>query len=218
MRHVTVPDPAPGPGAAGGWTRLVAAAAAQERRSTPAAGCRRSLLPPASGSRAGRPATAGTGARRPSPSRPPTRSRPRRRGVASGACPRAAPRSRRWRRCQTATFGISPRWRRSASASRGRTALPGQRRCGWCRRATRSSCGRSAAGAAAGIGGCVPTPTARSATQLHTHPVRARPVEGAGTVEAVTGAYAAKYGDSPYVGPLLTEEAADATLRLEPRP
>ena len=52
----------------------------------------------------------------------------------------------------------------------------------------------------------------------HTHPVRARPVEGAGTVEAVTGAYAAKYGDSPYVGPLLTEEAADATLRLEPRP
>jgi hypothetical protein len=38
------------------------------------------------------------------------------------------------------------------------------------------------------------------------------------TVEAVTRAYAAKYGDSPYVGPLLTEEAADATLRLEPRP
>ncbi|HWD44767.1 MAG TPA: nitroreductase/quinone reductase family protein [Actinomycetota bacterium] len=52
----------------------------------------------------------------------------------------------------------------------------------------------------------------------HTHPVRARPVEDAGTVEAVTRAYAVKYGDSPYVGPLLTEEAADATLRLEPRP
>jgi hypothetical protein len=52
----------------------------------------------------------------------------------------------------------------------------------------------------------------------HTHPVRARPVGDAGTMEAVTGAYAAKYGDSPYVGPLLTEEAADATLRLEPRP
>jgi hypothetical protein len=52
----------------------------------------------------------------------------------------------------------------------------------------------------------------------HIHPVRARPVQDAGTVEAVTGAYAAKYGDSPYVGPLLTEEAADATLRLEPRP
>ena len=48
--------------------------------------------------------------------------------------------------------------------------------------------------------------------------MRARPVEDAGTVEAVTGAYAAKDGDSPYVGPLLTEEAADATLRLEPRP
>jgi hypothetical protein len=51
----------------------------------------------------------------------------------------------------------------------------------------------------------------------HTHPVRARPVQDAGTARAVTGAYAAKYGDSPYVGPLLTEEAADATLRLEPR-
>jgi hypothetical protein len=52
----------------------------------------------------------------------------------------------------------------------------------------------------------------------HTHPVRARPVGDAGTVEAVTGADAAKYGHSPYVGPLLTEEAADATLGLEPRP
>jgi hypothetical protein len=54
--------------------------------------------------------------------------------------------------------------------------------------------------------------------RAHTHPVRAHPVEDAGTVEAVTGAYSAKYGDSPYMGPLLTEEAADATLRLEPRP
>jgi hypothetical protein len=97
------------------------------------------------------------------------------------------------------------------------TAPPGQRRCGWCKRATRSSCGRSAAGAAAGTGGCVPTPTARSATDLTPTPVRARPVEDADIVEAVTGAYAAKYGDSPYVGPLLTGEAADATLRLEPR-
>jgi hypothetical protein len=52
----------------------------------------------------------------------------------------------------------------------------------------------------------------------HTHPVRARPVQDTGTARAVTGADAAKYGDSPYVGPLLTEEAADATLRLEPRP
>jgi hypothetical protein len=52
----------------------------------------------------------------------------------------------------------------------------------------------------------------------HIHPVRARLVEDAGTVEAVTGADVAKDGDSPYVGPLLTEEAADATLGLEPRP
>jgi hypothetical protein len=48
--------------------------------------------------------------------------------------------------------------------------------------------------------------------------VRARPVEDAGTVEAVTRAYAAKYGDSPSAGPLLTEEAADATLQPEPWP
>jgi hypothetical protein len=34
----------------------------------------------------------------------------------------------------------------------------------------------------------------------HTHPVCARPVEDAATVEAVTGADAAKDGDSPYVG------------------
>jgi hypothetical protein len=54
--------------------------------------------------------------------------------------------------------------------------------------------------------------------RAHPHPVRARPVQDTGTMEAVTGADAAKYGDSPYVGPLLTEEAADATLRLEPRP
>ena len=46
----------------------------------------------------------------------------------------------------------------------------------------------------------------------HTHLVRARLVQDAGTVEAVTGAYAAKYGDSPSVGPLLTGEAADAHL------
>jgi F420H(2)-dependent quinone reductase len=31
----------------------------------------------------------------------------------------------------------------------------------------------------------------------HIHPVRARPVQDAGTVEAVTGADAAKDGDSP---------------------
>jgi hypothetical protein len=48
--------------------------------------------------------------------------------------------------------------------------------------------------------------------------VRAPPVEDAGTVDAVTRADAAKDGDSPNVGPLLIEEAAEATLRLEPRP
>ena len=36
--------------------------------------------------------------------------------------------------------------------------------------------------------------------RTHTHPVRAHPVQDASTVEAVTGAYAAKDGDSPYVG------------------
>jgi hypothetical protein len=60
-------------------------------------------------------------------------------------------------------------------------------------------------------------PHAVSASAASTHPVRARPVEDAGTLEAVTGADAAKYGHSLYV-PLLTEAAADATLRLEPRP
>ena len=33
--------------------------------------------------------------------------------------------------------------------------------------------------------------------RAHIYPVRARPVQDAATVEAVTGAYAAKYGDSP---------------------
>jgi hypothetical protein len=63
-------------------------------------------------------------------------------------------------------------------------------------------------------GGWGPTPTARSATEPT--PPRARPIEDAGTVAAVTGADAAKDGDSPFAGPLLTEEAADATLGLEP--
>jgi hypothetical protein len=44
-------------------------------------------------------------------------------------------------------------------------------------------------------------PTRRRGRRRSPHPpVRARPVEDAGTVEAVTGAYGAKYGDSPYVG------------------
>ena len=53
--------------------------------------------------------------------------------------------------------------------------------------------------------------------QTHSHPVRAEPVADAGTVVEVTRAYATKYADSPYVQSLLSEEAADATLRLEPR-
>jgi hypothetical protein len=53
--------------------------------------------------------------------------------------------------------------------------------------------------------------------QTHTHPVRAEPVTDVGTVEEVTRAYATKYADSPYVQPLLSEEAAGATLRLQPR-
>jgi hypothetical protein len=60
------------------------------------------------------------------------------------------------------------------------------------------------------------SPDGEVGDRAHSHPVRA--VQDAGTVEAVTGADAAEYGDSPYVGPLLTEEAAEATLRLEPRP
>ena len=163
MRHVTVP--ASRPGAAGGWTgwwrRLL-----HRRRSNPRPGAG-GPPPLASGSRAGRPRRRGR-APQPSPSRPRTPSRPRRRGVGSGPIPPGSPRSGRWTRCQMATSGSWPRWRRSASASRGRTAPPGQRRCGWCKRATRSSCGRSAAGAAAGTGGCGPTPTARSATSWTT--------------------------------------------------
>jgi hypothetical protein len=51
----------------------------------------------------------------------------------------------------------------------------------------------------------------------HAHPVRAEPVADASTVEEVTRAYATKYADSPYVRSLLSEEAAGATLRIEPR-
>jgi deazaflavin-dependent oxidoreductase (nitroreductase family) len=51
----------------------------------------------------------------------------------------------------------------------------------------------------------------------HTHPVRAEPVADAATLEEVTRAYATKYADSPYGQPLLSEEAAGATLKLEPR-
>jgi hypothetical protein len=53
--------------------------------------------------------------------------------------------------------------------------------------------------------------------RAHTHPVRAEPVTDAGTVEEVTRAYATKYATSPSVRSLLSQEAADATLRLQPR-
>jgi hypothetical protein len=53
--------------------------------------------------------------------------------------------------------------------------------------------------------------------EAHTHLVRAEPVADERTKEEVTRAYSTKYGDSPYVRPLLTEEASGATLRLEPR-
>jgi hypothetical protein len=82
---------------------------------------------------------------------------------------------------------------------------------------TTSSCGRCTARAAAGIGGCAPNPDGEVQDQAHTHPVRAESVTDAGTVVEVTLAYATKYADSPYVQSLLSEEAAGATLRLEPR-
>jgi hypothetical protein len=53
--------------------------------------------------------------------------------------------------------------------------------------------------------------------EAHTHLVRAQPVADESTRQEVTRAYESKYGTSPYVQPLLTEEAIGATLRLEPR-
>jgi hypothetical protein len=53
--------------------------------------------------------------------------------------------------------------------------------------------------------------------QRHAHAVRAEPVADEQTIDEVTRAYSTKYGKSPYVGPLLSEEAAGATLRLQPR-
>jgi hypothetical protein len=50
----------------------------------------------------------------------------------------------------------------------------------------------------------------------HTHPVRAEPVTDDRLDAEVTGAYAAKYGDSPYVRPLLEGPSIGATLRLHP--
>jgi hypothetical protein len=51
----------------------------------------------------------------------------------------------------------------------------------------------------------------------HEHPVRAVPVEDEDILDQVTRAYESKYGGSPYLQPLLGQEAAHATLRLEPR-
>src|SRR5262245_45864568 len=50
----------------------------------------------------------------------------------------------------------------------------------------------------------------------HVHPVHAQPVADPATVDAVTRAYESKYGESPYVQPLLGRDAAEATLRLDP--
>jgi hypothetical protein len=61
MRHVTVPDPAPGPGAAGGWTGWWRLLLHRRRRSTPRPGA--GGPPPAGVREPRRPApTAGTGA------------------------------------------------------------------------------------------------------------------------------------------------------------
>lgn len=51
----------------------------------------------------------------------------------------------------------------------------------------------------------------------HTHPVHAEPVADERTLGEVTGAYQTKYGDSPYVRPLLEGSSIGATLRLHPR-
>jgi hypothetical protein len=50
----------------------------------------------------------------------------------------------------------------------------------------------------------------------HVHAVHAEPVVDAATLDAVTRAYEAKYGTSPYLRPLLGPDAISATLRLDP--
>jgi hypothetical protein len=187
------PDRPPAAGPAGGDGCCTGGAPPHGR--VPAA-----LPPPASGSRAGRPRRQGP-APQPSPSRPTTPSRPPRREGGSGPIPPGQPEVGKVVAMPDGDLRQLARWRRSAPASRGRPAPPGQRRCGWPKWATRSSCGRSAAGAAAGTGGWYrrlgANPDGESATQPTPTPVRARPVQDASTVEAVTGADAAKYGDSP---------------------
>jgi hypothetical protein len=128
---------------------VVAAAAQAAVHST--AGCRR----PSPRRRQGAaPAGPDGGDRRRSPpraDRAPVAAR-RRRGLGSGPIPPGSPRSERWARCQTTTSDISPRWRRSASASRGR-------RGGWYRRLRANPDGEVGNGA-------------------HTQPMRARPDPG----------------------------------------
>src|SRR6266545_1643381 len=192
MRHVT--DPAP-PGAAGGWTgwwrRLL-----HRRRSTPRPGA--GGPPPA-----GRPRRRGP-APQLSPSRPRTPSRPRRRGGGSGPNPPGSPEVekvdampdgdlRHLAEVEEISIGFTrsdgsagsaPVWVVQAGDAIFVRSIRG-RRGGWYRR----------------LGA---NPDGEVGDRVYTHPVRARPVEDAGTVEAVTRADAAKYGDSPYVGPLLT--------------
>src|SRR5215216_2596148 len=212
MRPVTAPDPAPRPGAAGGrtgWWRLL-------HRGGPPHGREPAALPPsASGSPGGRPRRRGS-APPPSPSRPRTPSRPRRRGAGSGADSSGQPRARK---------GGRDARRRPAASRRGGGD---QHRLHPARRLRRVNAGVGGASGRGDLRAVDPRPARRlvpaaggqprrPGRHRSPHPPRARPpVEDAGNLEAVTRAYAAKYGDSPYVGPLLTEEAADATLRLEP--
>ena len=60
-------------------------------------------------------------------------------------------------------------------------------------------------------------PDGTLADDAHTHAVRAEPVADDAKQREVTRAYERKYGRSPYVQPLLTDEAIGATLRLGPR-
>src|SRR6266511_2811607 len=170
------------------------------------------LPPPASGSRAGRPRRRGP-APQLSPSRPRTPSRPRRRGGGSGPNPPGSPEVekvdampdgdlRHLAEVEEISIGFTrsdgsagsaPVWVVQAGDAIFVRSIRG-RRGGWYRR----------------LGA---NPDGEVGDRVHTHPVRARPIENAGTIEAVTRADAAKYSDSPYVKPLLTEKTADATTK-----
>lgn len=60
-------------------------------------------------------------------------------------------------------------------------------------------------------------PDGTLADDAHTHAVRAERVADESKQREVTRAYEQKYGQSPYVRPLLTDESIVATLRLDPR-